>query len=328
MTLDRLDAAVAAIPDVRAALAELCGAIPAGRLVTFGDIADALGDRRAALGVANALEADRPGGWHRVVSATGRVPGGAAELLSQDGVPLFDGSVPEREVRGRRHPLPPLADPPFAVMRAAADRLAAGNDAETLRFAPADGLLVGGLDVSYPAPFRASAAAVVMRLGPDGPEPVAEHVAAVDVAVPYVPGYLAFRELPAYAAVLRKLAAADTPPPAVWLVDGNGRLHPRRAGVATLLGNLIGVPTVGVAKNLLCGTAGDDGVIRDGDEPLGAVLDERNGGPVKQLYISTGAGIGLDDAVAIAAACRAGRRLPEPVYKSDAVSRGGDAAES
>ncbi|MEM7810468.1 MAG: endonuclease V [Planctomycetota bacterium] len=319
--LATLDEAVASIPDVRAAIATLCAAIPRGRLATFGDLAAALGNRRAALGVTNAIATDQPPGGHRVISQTGRVGTPAfAALLSEESVPVSDDGVPTGESANRRHEPTPLDDPPFVRMKALADDWATRTTCrELFKFQNSQDILIGGLDVSYPSPFHAVAAAVVMRLTAAGIEPVSEATAAIDIAVPYVAGYLAFRELPAYAAVLKKVE----PHPAVWLVDGNGRLHPRRAGVATLLGNLINVPTVGVAKNLLCGTAGDDGLIRDGDEVLGAILDEENGGPRKKLYISPGSRIACGHATAVSAACRFGHRLPEPVYRADRISRSG-----
>ncbi|MEM1060746.1 MAG: endonuclease V [Planctomycetota bacterium] len=316
-----LDEAVASIPDVRAAIATLCATIPAGRLATFGDLAAALGDRRAALGVTNAIATDEPTGGHRVISQTGRVgtPDFAA-LLSEEGVPVSEDGVSAGALAIRRHEPPPTDDPPFVRMRALADDWAKRETyRELFEFKSGQDVLVGGLDVSYPSPFHAVAAAVVMRLTAAGIQPVSEATAAVDIAVPYVAGYLAFRELPAYAAVLKEVEAH----PAVWLVDGNGRLHPRRAGVATLLGNLINVPTVGVAKNLLCGTAGDDGLIRDDEEVIGAILDEENGGPRKKLYISPGSRIACGHATAVSAACRFGHRLPEPVYRADRISRSG-----
>ena len=70
------------------------------------------------------------------------------------------------------------------------------------------------------------------------------------VEVPYVPGFLAFRESPA----LKRLIARCPPrfTPDVVLVDGNGALHPDGFGLACHLGVECGVPTVGIAKDLHC----------------------------------------------------------------------------
>ena len=68
--------------------------------------------------------------------------------------------------------------------------------------------------------------------------------------LPYVPGYLGFRECPALVAAWALLTAR----PALIMVDGQGQAHPRRCGVATQLGVLLDVATIGVAKSLLCGS--------------------------------------------------------------------------
>lgn len=67
---------------------------------------------------------------------------------------------------------------------------------------------------------------------------------------PYIPGFLAFREVPHLLSCFRKLG--EDFQPQVVLVDGNGVLHPRGFGLASHLGVLLGLPTIGVGKNLLC----------------------------------------------------------------------------
>ncbi|KAG2492030.1 hypothetical protein HYH03_009759 [Edaphochlamys debaryana] len=72
----------------------------------------------------------------------------------------------------------------------------------------------------------------------------------VDLSIPYLPGFLGFREAAAYAALLRR-AEASPHRPQVLLVDGCGVLHPRACGSACQVGVTCGYPCVGVAKNLL-----------------------------------------------------------------------------
>ncbi len=62
---------------------------------------------------------------------------------------------------------------------------------------------------------------------------------------PYIPTFFAFREGPWMVAALRKLL----PKPQVVFVDGNGRLHPRKAGLAVFVGVRLNIPTIGFSKN-------------------------------------------------------------------------------
>jgi deoxyinosine 3'endonuclease (endonuclease V) len=71
--------------------------------------------------------------------------------------------------------------------------------------------------------------------------------------VPYLSGYLAFREIePLHTLVQRQLELKPECTPRVIFVDGNGILHPRRAGIACFLGVRTGIPTIGIGKNLCC----------------------------------------------------------------------------
>ena len=71
--------------------------------------------------------------------------------------------------------------------------------------------------------------------------------------VPYMSGYLAFREIePLQTLVQRQIKQKPECTPRVILVDGNGILHPRRAGIACFLGVRTGIPTIGIGKKLCC----------------------------------------------------------------------------
>jgi deoxyribonuclease V len=66
---------------------------------------------------------------------------------------------------------------------------------------------------------------------------------------PYIPGFLSFREGPA---AIRAVKALRTKPTLLF-VDGCGINHPRMAGLASYIGVILGLPTVGISKNVLCG---------------------------------------------------------------------------
>ncbi|MBI2312275.1 MAG: deoxyribonuclease V [Betaproteobacteria bacterium] len=170
--------------------------------------------------------------------------------------------------------------------------------------------LVAGLDAGFDDKNTARAAVAVLSF-PEL-ELVEQAIARVPVTFPYVPGLLSFRELPALIAALEKLQHL----PDLLLDDGQGIAHPRRFGIASHLGVITGIPTIGVAKTRLIGEHGPVPKRRgawtslmDGDETIGAVLRTRSG--VKPLYISIGHKVSLDTAIRCVMACCTRYRLPE-----------------
>jgi deoxyribonuclease V len=138
------------------------------------------------------------------------------------------------------------------------------------------------------------------------------------VSFPYVPGLLSFREIP----VLLEAFAKVQGRPDALLCDGQGRAHPRRFGLACHLGLWLDIPSVGVAKSRLIGTADEPGrrrgsstqLLHDG-EVVGRVLRSRDG--VRPLYVSVGHRVTLEDATRLVLAMGAGFRLPEPTRLAD-----------
>ena len=180
-----------------------------------------------------------------------------------------------------------------------------------------------GLDVAYLATGQALGAAVALEA--KSLETIAEITLAAPAAFPYIPGYLTFRELPVLLALweqLRTRAGRRM----VCLGDGNGRLHPRRAGVASVFGVCTGVPTIGVSKSRLCGrevnTPGQppgERCVFDGDDLLGIALQDS--ATSRPIYVSVGHRITLAEAVEIVRRSRVGHRLPEPTHRADRLSR-------
>mmetsp|Transcript_27760 Transcript_27760/g.5082 ORF Transcript_27760/g.5082 Transcript_27760/m.5082 type:complete len:92 (-) Transcript_27760:1349-1624(-) len=70
----------------------------------------------------------------------------------------------------------------------------------------------------------------------------------VEITVPYVPSYLAFREVPSILELMRRNTSVYQPQ--VIMVDGNGTLHTRRFGLACHIGVLLDIPCVGVSKTM------------------------------------------------------------------------------
>lgn len=175
---------------------------------------------------------------------------------------------------------------------------------------------VGGADVSYQGD-SACACVVIMEWGS-----LRERTRAAAISkagFPYIPGYFAFREIPALVAAFRLVPVL----PDLVLVNGHGYAHFRRAGLATHLGVLLGVPTIGVAGHLLSGMEADippdipgaaSPVMMDG-EVVGSILRTSRG--KAPLCVSPGFKTTLLDAVPIVLHCTRDHRFPEPLYLAD-----------
>lgn len=185
---------------------------------------------------------------------------------------------------------------------------------------------IAGVDVGYDlARDLAHASIVVLTL--DGLVLRAQARAYAPPGFPYVPGLLAFREIPAILAALAQLPTT----PDVLMVDGHGIAHPRRMGIAAHLGVLLDLPSVGVAKSRLTGHFEEPGahkgaysVLRSGKEQIGVVLRSRE--RVKPLFVSPGHRVSMDTALALTLRCLTRYRLPEPTRQADRLSKCGKAA--
>ncbi|HRY15160.1 MAG: deoxyribonuclease V [Candidatus Competibacteraceae bacterium] len=170
---------------------------------------------------------------------------------------------------------------------------------------------VAGVDVGFEAGGAVTRAAVAVLRYPEL-DVVETALAQRPTAFPYVPGLLSFRELPAVLEALEQLRES----PDLLLCDGQGIAHPRQLGIASHLGLLVDIPSIGVAKTRLYGTHDEPPNVRGawtplwaGGEIIGAVLRTRPN--VKPLYISLGHRISLDTAIRYVMACCTRYRLPE-----------------
>ncbi|MFA9417361.1 endonuclease V [Natrinema sp. HArc-T2] len=176
---------------------------------------------------------------------------------------------------------------------------------------------------------RALSAVVATRGGE-----VIERVHAVtSLEIPYIPGLLSFREGGPILAALEELAVD----PDLLLFDGSGRIHFRQAGIATHMGVVRDVPSIGVAKSLLCGRPRED---TDGlpagsrvaiesndrvDAPDGtligyAVQTRQYDTPnrhINPLYVSSGHRVGPETAADIVLELATSYKLPEPIRLAD-----------
>jgi deoxyribonuclease V len=170
---------------------------------------------------------------------------------------------------------------------------------------------VAGVDVGFEDDGKVTRAAVAVLDFP-GLALAERVVVRQPTRFPYIPGLLSFREAPAVLAAFERLSVV----PDLVLYDGQGIAHPRRFGIASHVGLLLDVPTIGVAKTRLVGEhrqlperKGAWVPLVDHGETIGAVLRTRTG--VTPLYVSIGHRVSLEAAVRWVMACTTRYRLPE-----------------
>lgn len=175
--------------------------------------------------------------------------------------------------------------------------------------------LIGGMDVSNnPHDPNQMVYAAVVTLDLKSLTLQSKAYTAQKQPFPYIPGFLGFRETPPLVSAFQQISKK----PDLILVDGHGISHPRRLGIASHIGVLLDIPTIGVAKNILVGkpqgqlgnAIGDYIPLIANGEEVGVLL--RTKSKCNPLIISPGHRISLKTAIEVVLACMANYRLPEP----------------
>uniref|UniRef100_A0A914DKR5 Endonuclease V n=1 Tax=Acrobeloides nanus TaxID=290746 RepID=A0A914DKR5_9BILA len=200
---------------------------------------------------------------------------------------------------------------------------------------------IGGLDISIctTVPDIAIISYSVMEY--PGLEPVFTDDQVVYLPVPYIPEYLIIREAEALVEIVLKNSHI---PVDVLLIDGNGRFHSRRCGLATHVGYLTGIPTIGVSKSFLSSVIINDGFPKEEVNSLENKIHEkcralknaailsidgidadlvrivRPESSVNPLYVSSGYMIDLETATTMVIKCLR-ESIPEPIRLCDLRSR-------
>lgn len=177
--------------------------------------------------------------------------------------------------------------------------------------------LIAGVDVAYAKDSdELVAGAVVIDL--ESLDVVDQAVVAQQAAYPYVPGLFSFREAPPILAVLERLSIE----PDLIACDGHGYAHPQRFGLASHIGLLCEIPTIGCAKTHLIGThdpvgphRGDQTPLRDRDETIGAVLRTQTN--IKPVFVSPGHLTDFEQSYELILQLAPEFRLPETTRQSD-----------
>ncbi|NUV00474.1 endonuclease V [Marinitoga sp. 1154] len=170
--------------------------------------------------------------------------------------------------------------------------------------------IVAGVDLSF---FKDYGIAIIIVINRDFKEiEMVYHYQKVEF--PYIPGLLAFRELPIFIEAWKKL---KTKPDLVFF-DGQGIAHPRKMGIATHASFFINIPTIGVAKSRLFGSyiepcfeKGCSSYLFDREKSkIGIVLRTRDN--VKPVFVSPGNYITLEETKNITLQYTTKYKIPEP----------------
>lgn len=199
-------------------------------------------------------------------------------------------------------------------------------------------IYIAGLDISFDKMDNNKGCAYITVYNLIQKKIVYEDYKWCTFAIPYVSGFLGFREVPEYLKLLTTLK--ETKPefyPHVLQVDGCGILHHRGFGSASHLGFITGLPSIGVAKTLLhidglnekeckalckitCKHVGDyNHLIGKSGKLYGAALKSASSAD-NPIYVSIGHNISLESAIKLTLrTCH--YRIPEPIRNSDIKSK-------
>jgi len=306
------------LPDLWKATYDLVAQVPRGRVTTYGEVARALGDIVASRFVGLAMSRNEDLArvhCSRVVQSDGHVGGYTGggprrkiRILRKEGIGIvgsrilnleevlfkdFKTTYPLRDLRRRQRALK-------KHLRLAGFR----NEIERL----------AGIDVAYDGDHGYAA---MVTFDNSSCKEVDRTVIEGDAKFPYVPTFLAFREIPVIEPLM-KYVDENT----VVMFDGNGILHPEGFGVTSQIGVVFDVPTIGVAKKLLCGEVGPSPqrgvhrVLLDG-ELMGYSL--KSYAASKPVYVSPGNIVSPDQALAVTKKFMK-YRVPEPTRVAHIVA--------
>lgn len=321
------------VPNLERCLRQLLSQVPAGRVTTCGDLANALGNKIAATWIGYfSLHHDHKTDCtcHRIVRAGGVLGPSITTIaeksqrLAEEGASIHEGLVDLERFGFRDF----TSDRPLEQLQRVQETIQARIVVESYdaigRTDSGTPDLVGGVDVAYPSSGEGVAAYALVETATG--RLVWSTTVRRPVVFPYISTYLSFREIPILLDLLDEVRSAGRLAE-VLMVDGNGILHHRHAGIASHLGVVATIPTIGVTKKLLCGSVNIEGMapgesrpIVHADRPIGIAL-RPTAGSRRPIFISPGHRVDLPFSERLVRQLLTGHRLPEPIYWADRFSK-------
>lgn len=261
---------------------------------------------------------------HRVVLADGKLGGYVGNDLEAKCRQLIAEGV---TIEGERVDLSAFKFSEFATTSPLATLTAQQHDlVREIQLSSAGNPIkqIGGVDVSYVDPREGVAAYTLIDAATA--ELVWSTTIRRPVLFPYITSYLAYRELPILLELIDVVRTQQRLADIV-LVDGSGIMHPRGAGVASQLGIVAAIRTVGVTKKHLFGNVsikdmepGERRMVIHEQQPIGAAIRRRSKSK-RPLFVSPGHRSTLAEAIECVESMLQEHNLPEPIYWADRLSR-------
>ena len=283
--------------------------IPSQRLSTYGAVAQALGDPRAARAVGRMMNQNPNADTmpcFKIVYSDGSLGGFGLGIedkirrITQDGIQIKDGKILDFDHVffnnfQTQYPLHTLQEEQERLYKQVKTKDDIQKPIKT----------IGGIDVAYPKNEFEPACAAYVAVDYQTLEIKETQTAESTTKFPYIPGYLTYREYPVIKEVIKKIETT----PEILMIDGNGLLHPRKCGIACHIGIKHNIPTIGVAKKRLLGDIQQDKIIINKTECAQSLISGRARTPI---YISPGHRISLKTSYKITKKlCR--YKHPEPL---------------
>ncbi len=285
--------------EFREELEAIISGIPEGKTATLKAVACALGDSRAARAIPGLLD---------------EIDGPVWRLVRSDGSVLDNRLGDEVPVRDGRAYAPLMEDlgGPGILRRLREEQIAMASEVDTKdrHFSS-----ITGVDIGY----RQGRALVALSSFDLNGGHLWDEVMEERVTFPYISTYLSYREGPP---ILKAMEDSGHDIEAL-MIDGNGILHPEHLGLASYVGIKAGIPSIGVAKTLLCGSLQwlserKAKVIIGGETVAWAVIGGRAKNPV---YISPGNMISLESSLKVTERFMR-HRVPEPTRRAHMLASG------
>jgi len=295
---------------------DLVRQIPQGKISTYGGVAKALGDILASRAVGRMMNQNPDANnmpCYKIVHSDGRLGGFGLGIkdkirrLNKDNIFVKDGKIVDFknvlfEDFKTNYPLQKLRREQIKLR----NKVSTEDDFHKIE-------TIVGMDVAYSKNEFANACGSCVVIDYKSMNVIEEKTVFVKTDFPYITTYLFYREFP----VLKKLSDSLDSNPSVYMFDGNGILHPYGIGLASHIGLLLGVPSIGVAKSLSQGKVEKNNVIIKNKRRGYALLSKR---AKKPIYISPGYRISLKTCINVVKnLCK--YKIPEPLRHAHILSK-------